>query len=102
MNKMSDDHKKPPETIKEVGIHIGYMREDILDLKQFLKDNQYVTGKEFADYKVDAAEEHGALRRDIDHLLNWKEKILTRISAGAVVFIVVLVLAWYGLDKFLT
>lgn len=33
----STDHNDPPQTIKEVGIHIGYMREDIQELKELVR-----------------------------------------------------------------
>lgn len=32
-----DEHTEPPTTIKEVGIHIGYMRQDINDLKDLVR-----------------------------------------------------------------
>ena len=36
---MSDDeHNTAPTTVKEVGIHIGYLRDDIAELKQIVKD----------------------------------------------------------------
>lgn len=31
------EHTDPPVTIKEVGIHIGYMRDDISELKEIIK-----------------------------------------------------------------
>jgi hypothetical protein len=34
---MTPEHVEPPSTIKEVGIHIGYMREDISELKKLLE-----------------------------------------------------------------
>lgn len=32
-----DTHAEPPTTIKEVGIHIGYMRDDLRELKNIVK-----------------------------------------------------------------
>jgi len=33
-----NEHVEAPTTIKEVGIHIGYMRQDIADLTALVKD----------------------------------------------------------------
>lgn len=38
---------------------------------------------------------------DITSLLEWKEKILTKISAGAIGILVLMVLAAYGIEKLL-
>ena len=97
---MSDDHQKPPETIKEVGIHIGYMRDDIADLKNLLKDGNYVKAKELAEYKLEVQTEMTELRTDLDSLLSWRDKLISRVAGSAVVMLVLMVLAWYGLDKF--
>lgn len=35
---MPEDHQKPPTTIREVGIHVGYLRDDITDIKITLKE----------------------------------------------------------------
>ena len=32
-----DEHVEAPQTIKEVGIHIGYMRQDIADMKKLIE-----------------------------------------------------------------
>lgn len=32
-----DEHVEAPQTIKEVGIHIGYMRQDIADVKKLME-----------------------------------------------------------------
>lgn len=34
---MNGEHKQPPRTVKEVGIHMGYMSDDIAELKDLLK-----------------------------------------------------------------
>ena len=36
---MPEDHKQPPQNVKEVGIHIGYLREDISDVKALLENH---------------------------------------------------------------
>ena len=35
---MPEEHIEAPTTIKEVGIHIGYMREDIANLTALVKE----------------------------------------------------------------
>lgn len=32
-----EDHKEAPTTIKEVGIHIGYLRQDIVEMKKLIE-----------------------------------------------------------------
>lgn len=32
-----ENHTEAPTTIKEVGIHVGYMRDDIRELKEIVK-----------------------------------------------------------------
>ena len=34
-----EQENKPPTNVKEVGIHIGYLREDIGDVKALLEDH---------------------------------------------------------------
>lgn len=41
------------------------------------------------------------LRTDVDSLQGWKDGIVSRIAAGAVIILVGMVLAVYGLEKFL-
>ena len=36
---MPEEHKQPPQNVKEVGIHIGYLREDIGDIKVLLESH---------------------------------------------------------------
>lgn len=31
------DHIQPPTTVKEVGIHVGYLRDDIVEVKELLR-----------------------------------------------------------------
>jgi len=49
---MTEDHIEAPTTIKEVGIHIGYMRQDIADLTKLVKDlpNGFATKAELLEH----------------------------------------------------
>lgn len=87
-----DEHKKAPSTIREVGIHIGYMREDMADLKDAINT--------FTEHGATKAELQ-ALNVRLTELENWKDGIVGRIAGGAVLLIVSMVLALYGLDRFL-
>lgn len=35
---MPEEHKQPPKTIPEIGIHLGYMNETLNDIKTILND----------------------------------------------------------------
>ena len=49
---MQEEHIEAPTTIKEVGIHIGYMRQDIADLTRLVKDmpNGFATKTEMLEH----------------------------------------------------
>lgn len=36
---VDDDHTHPPKTVQEIGIHIGYMREDLKEIKDSIDKN---------------------------------------------------------------
>lgn len=57
---MSEEDHKIPTTVKELGIHIGYIRKDIADLKQIIKDMraEAVGRVEFEEYKKNNAIRH--------------------------------------------
>ena len=99
---MEEEHTKAPETVKELGIHFGYMREDISDLKKIFEQNQYVIGKEFSDYKIDVAKRMVSMEAKLQLLADWRDKLIAKIAGAAIVGIVLMVLALYGLDKFLS
>lgn len=51
------EHTEAPSTIKEVGIHIGYMRQDITEMKKILETlpSAYVTKESHAELEVRVA-----------------------------------------------
>lgn len=88
---MTEDHKQPPTTVKEVGIHMGYLREDISDLKDLLESHI-----ELAATKADLV----ALSVRVNKLEILVDKVKNRIISAAITVFVLMVLALYGLDKF--
>lgn len=38
---MKDEHKKPPRSVNEIGIHIGYIREDLAEMKKTLESSMH-------------------------------------------------------------
>ena len=106
---MPEDHKQTPTTVKEVGIHVGYLREDIGEIKELLSKHI-----EIAALKADVDREFKRVDERIDEIEVSVEKIGTRQSKKeesenaiyrrvtyiVIAGIVIMVLAWYGLDKF--
>lgn len=88
---MPESHQQPPTNIKEVGIHIGYLREDIGHVKSLLENHMAL-----AATKADIAA-HDVRISKIEGLI---EKVKTRIVGAAITIFVLMVLALYGLDKF--
>ena len=88
---MPEDHKQPPGTIKEVGIHMGYLREDIGDVKALL-ENHIALAATKADIEA-----HDVRISRLEEII---EKVRTRIVGAAITIFVLMVLAMYGLDKY--
>lgn len=88
---MPEEHKQPPTNVKEVGIHIGYLREDIGDVKALLENHIAL-----AATKADVAAHEVRISR-LEEII---EKVRTRIVGAAITIFVFMVLAMYGLDKF--
>ena len=88
---MPEEHKQPPQNVKEVGIHIGYLREDIGDLKALL-ENHIVNSATKAEVAA-----HDVRISKLEEII---EKVKTRIIGVAITIFVLMVLAMYGLDKF--
>ena len=89
---MPEEHKQPPTNVKEVGIHIGYLREDIGDVKALLEHHIAL-----AATKADI-EGHEVRISKLEEII---EKVETRIVGAAITILVLMVLAMYGLDRFL-
>ena len=88
---MPEEHKQPPQNVKEVGIHIGYLREDISDVKALLENHIAL-----AATKADVAA-HDVRISKLEEII---EKVRARIVGAAITIFVTMVLAMYGLDKY--
>ena len=88
---MPEEHKQPPQNVKEVGIHIGYLREDIGDVKALLENHIAL-----AATKTEVAA-HDVRISKLEEII---EKVETRIVGAAITILVLMILAMYGLDKF--
>lgn len=83
-----DEHNKPPKTVAEIGIHIGYIREDLLEIKESLKGTP-------------SRNEFVALEKRVTLLESVVDGVRGAIVKWAVAIFVGMVLAFYGLNKFL-
>jgi hypothetical protein len=87
-----DEHTKAPTTIREVGIHIGYMREDMAEMKNAINT--------FTEHGATKAELE-ALGKRVKDIEDWREGLTSKVAGFAILLFVLMVLAWYGLDKLL-
>lgn len=94
-----DEHTQPPTTVKEIGIHLGYMNESIVELKQLMKDMsaKAVSPESFDNLKTRVTK----LEADVGGLDGFIDSIKGRIAGYAVGILVAMLLALYGLDKFI-
>lgn len=60
-----NEHSEAPTTIKEVGIHIGYMRNDIAELKDILKGHPTQKAFDELDERVTALETKNTLKNTL-------------------------------------
>lgn len=76
---MQDDHIEPPTTIKEVGIHIGYMREDMNELKEMVKQlpNGFASKVDLTALEVRVTKLEK--RNDLKNTLQWVALVVTTI-----------------------
>jgi len=87
-----EDHLEAPTTIKEVGIHIGYMRNDLGKLTKLVEDlpKSFATKEELADQAKDNAntyvtkETYNKLASKINPII-----VFCSIAAGTIITAVV-------------
>jgi len=82
-----DEHEQAPKTVPEIGIHIGYIRDDIKEIKDALKGSP--TKKEFDELAI-----------RVTKLESLLDSVKSTIARWAITILVAMVLAFYGLDKF--
>lgn len=69
---MKDEHNKPPTTVREIGIHLGYLREDIEKMNNKIEDaiNNYATKVEVEELKGEVHE----IQVKVESLMEFKTK----------------------------
>jgi len=98
---MTEEDLQPPTNIKEVGIHMFYLRRDLAELTKALSDavskftDNAVPRKEFDDYKAETAGEITGLKQ-AQARRPWTSLIL-----GSTFSAVFTALAIYALTSFL-
>ena len=84
---MTEDNKQPPKTVAEIGIHIGYMSEDLKEIKEALSNQP--NRKEFE-----------VLEGRVTKLESALNVVKNRIITAAITILVGMILAQYGLNQF--
>lgn len=87
LNDMPEDNKQPPKTVSEIGIHIGYMSEDLKEIKEALSNQP--NRKEFE-----------VLEGRVTKLESALNVVKNRIITAAITILVGMILAQYGLNQF--
>ena len=84
---MPEDNKQPPKTVAEIGIHIGYMSEDLKEIKEALSNQP--NRREFE-----------VLEGRVTKLESALNVVKNRIITAAITILVGMILAQYGLNQF--
>jgi len=109
MDEPTIDHKQPPTTVREVGIHLIYMSKNMAEINAKLTSmsNSFATKQELLTAVTERRRETDEIIKDIDCVGGRVTKIesfisgLTKKIAGvAITILVMMILALYGLDKF--
>lgn len=95
---MENQHKEPPTTVKEVGIHIGYLRDGIHTIEKKLDDVLSIaaTKAELARLETRVA----TIEKELEEIKDRETSIYRRVTVVVASALVLMVLAWYGLDRF--
>lgn len=92
---MPDEHKQAPTTVKEVGIHVGYLREDIGEVKDLLREHI-----ELAATKAELGKLDGRVKRlegiSDTHVTT---KQLWGVVGGVTTIIAAIMLIWSFIEK---
>lgn len=103
------DPQSPPKNSREIGIHLVYMSKAIDELKIELQNvsKAFATKQELLDAIHARKNDQEELLKDIcavDDRVKRLERIFENITAKiagiAITFLVLLILAQYGLDKY--
>jgi hypothetical protein len=84
---MDVDSNQAPKTVAEIGIHIGYIREDLKSIKNSLSNTPNRTEFESLSKRVCA----------VEGVIN---SIKNRIVVSAITILVIMILAQYGISQY--
>lgn len=82
---MEDHRSQPPTTVKEMGIHLGYLRDDIQELKGIVKDQTTIYATNAGVTALEARVSTLEKRSDLKNTLLW-----VGLVASAIINIVVI------------
>ena len=103
------DHKQPPTTVREVGIHLIYMSKNMAEINSKLTSmsNSFATKQELLTAVTERRREQEEIVKDIDcvggrvtKIENFISGLTKKIAGVAITILVTMILALYGLDKF--
>lgn len=103
------DHKAPPVTVREVGIHLVYMSKNMSDIAKKLDDmaGTFAHRQELLDAITQRKADQQVictsitvLTSRIDKIESDRNKTIAAIAIAFVVMLILLVLAQYGLDRY--
>ena len=92
---MPEEHKQPPQNVKEVGIHIGYLREDIGEVKDLLREHIELAATKAELGKLDGRVEK--LENVSDTHVTTKQ--LWGVVGGVTTIIAAIMLIWNFIEK---
>ncbi len=102
------DHKAPPATVREVGIHLVYMSKNMADISKKLDEmgGKFAHRQELLDAITQRKADQKVICKDVSEvcdrvtvLENYNDTIKTTIAKWAIVALVLMVLTIYGMEK---
>jgi len=97
--ELNENHQETPTTVREVGLHISYLRADISRLEKALVDYAALAATKAdlvdVEHRVKKLEEANELRDDRENT------VYRRITIFVASALVMMLLGLYGLDKYI-
>lgn len=114
MNPIMADQEKINSLVLDVALikkDMSYVVDQQKNTAQAIKDLSVVSMEVFLQAKKDADKEHDELRkaiedgdknvrRDLDKIIAWKDTITSKLAYGAIIFLILVLLAVAGLEKY--
>lgn len=91
---MSEEELQPPTNIKEMGIHMFYLRRDMSELTKSLAEavtkftDNAVPRKEFDDYKIDQALELTEIKKKLEKR-PWTALVLGSLFSATLTTVII-------------